>query len=85
MAAHCAKRRARKHHATPEWLNEDDLWMIEEIYHLANLRTKVTGTDWAVDHIIPLQSKRVCGLHVPWNLQVITSSENSVKGNRIES
>jgi 5-methylcytosine-specific restriction endonuclease McrA len=59
--------------------------MIEEIYHLANLRTKVTGIEWNVDHIIPLQSKKVCGLHVPWNLQVITASDNSIKGNRFVS
>lgn len=85
MAAQCAKRRATKLNATPSWLSEDDFWMMEEAYHLAALRTKVTGIKWDVDHIVPLQNKKVCGLHVPWNLQVITASENYRKNNRFES
>lgn len=85
MAAQCAKRRAKKLNATPLWLVSDDLWLIEEIYRLATLRTKVTGIKWAVDHIIPLQSDLVCGLHLPSNLQVITAVDNSIKGNKFVS
>lgn len=82
MSAQCAKRRAKKLNATPSWLSEDDFWWIEEVYHLAKVRSDCTGIKWVVDHIVPLQGKKVCGLHVPWNLQVITSVENSIKGNR---
>lgn len=76
-----ARRRATKLQATPKWLDEDHFWMIKEIYLLASLREKLTNINWEVDHIVPLQGKLVCGLHVPWNLQVITRTENRRKSN----
>ena len=77
-----AKRRGLKKSATPAWLNADDLWMIQEVYELSELRTRITSVEHQVDHIIPLQNKKVCGLHVPWNLQVLTKRENQTKSNK---
>jgi hypothetical protein len=45
-------------------------------------KNKPTG--YSVDHIIPIKNKDVCGLHVPWNLQYITKSENSQKRNKFD-
>lgn len=75
------KRRASKIQRTPVWLNEEDLWIIQEIYELSEHRSKSTGIPHHVDHIIPLQGKNVSGLHVPTNLQIITASENLSKHN----
>jgi len=77
-----AKYRAAYINRTPKWLTNIDKWMIEEAYELAILRTKLTGFEWEVDHIIPLRGKTVSGLHVPANLQVIPKLENAKKGNK---
>jgi hypothetical protein len=69
-----AKRRAMKLKATPSWVN---LKEIEEIYKQA----KSLGL--TVDHIHPLQGENFCGLHVPWNLQLLTKAENSAKSNKL--
>jgi hypothetical protein len=75
-----AKRRAAKLMATPKWLTEDHLRQMEEIYLDAKTRP---GGPWHVDHIYPLISEKVCGLHVPWNLRVISASDNYRKNNRL--
>jgi hypothetical protein len=76
--AYVQARRARKMNATPKWANK---FFIDEIYHLAKLRTKMLGSEWHVDHIVPLKSKRVCGLHVENNLRVIPATQNLEKHN----
>lgn len=77
-----AKRRAYKTKATPNWLDDCQKEEIKLLYLFVAERRKVTGLDLEVDHIVPLRGKTVCGLHVPWNLQVITAEENLKKGNR---
>ena len=71
--------RRRSAAAVVPWANE---FFIREVYDLARLRTKVCGFKWHVDHIVPLRSKLVCGLHVENNLQVIPAAQNQSKGNR---
>jgi len=81
LAATCRKYQASKLQRIPAWLDEDDFWLLEQVYELAALRTKMFGFDWHVDHVIPLQGKRVSGLHVPTNLAVIPYFENCRKNN----
>jgi hypothetical protein len=76
-----AKRRAIKLNATPMWA---DLNAIKTEYQLAKWCSDVTGMSYHVDHIIPLNGKGVCGLHVHWNLQVLPAELNLLKGNRYE-
>lgn len=77
-----ALRRASKNDATPQWLDKEQLSEMRAIYKSCQEISKETGIQHHVDHIIPLVSSTVCGLHVPWNLQIITSEENLSKGNR---
>ena len=74
-----AARMAAQKSATPAWANQ---FFIEEIYDLARLRTKYLGVKHSVDHIVPMTSKLVCGLHVEHNLRVIPHRQNISKLNR---
>ena len=65
---------------SPPWLTEEQLNKIREFYAEAERRTRETGIEHNVDHVVPLGSPVICGLHVPWNLQVLTRVENSKKG-----
>jgi len=78
------KRQAAQINRTPLWLSADELWLIQEIYDLAVIRTNQFGFSWHVDHIVPLQGKLVSGLHVPENLQVIPAIMNIKKHNLFE-
>lgn len=81
-AAKTAKRRSRKREATPNWLTEEHLQQILKFYEESNRLSESTGIKHHVDHIVPLRGKNVCGLHVPWNLRVITAVENLKKRNK---
>lgn len=68
--------------ATPKWLTKEQKLAISMVYREARKLTKLTGVKHVVDHIGPLNGKNSCGLHVPWNLQVIPEEENLRKGRK---
>lgn len=73
-----AKRKATKLKATPAWADSE---VIKGMYQLAAIFNR-TGMNLHVDHIVPLQSDFVCGLHCEANLQLMPASDNISKGNR---
>ncbi len=72
----------RKRKALPGWLSDKHKKDIEEIYLQCEEITKTSGIEHNVDHIVPLRGKLVSGLHVPWNLQILTKEENLRKSNK---
>ena len=78
-----SKRRALEVNATPKWLNKEQQSQIDSLYWLAKLQNELTDECHHVDHIVPLKGKTVCGLHVPWNLQVLTAKDNLSKSNKV--
>lgn len=80
---HTAKRHAQKLQATPPWLTKEQKAEIRAIYVECRRLQEETGVAHNVDHIHPLQGATVCGLHVPWNLQILTQVENCAKHNSL--
>lgn len=76
--------RKMKGKRVPDWLTSSDILAMKCIYQVAAMRNASSDIRWSVDHIIPLNGKTVCGLHVPSNLQVIPLSENLSKGRKYE-
>jgi hypothetical protein len=79
------KYQARKSRAAPSWLTAQHWQSIDAFYAAAATLTDMLPDQYEVDHIVPLHGSNVCGLHVPWNLQILTRSENASKGNRFPS
>lgn len=59
--------------ATPNWANQE---AFKAIYEEARRLTLASGVPHEVDHIVPIQGRKVCGLHVEYNLQILTKCEN---------
>lgn len=72
-------RLALKKQAIPLWYDKK---LCQMFYKLSQEKTKHTGVRHEVDHIVPLKSNIVCGLHCQQNLQVITEYENRSKSNK---
>ena len=69
-----SSRRKRVQQSTPKWLTKEQKKQIRLIYEQSSIDTHV-------DHIVPLKGENVCGLHVPWNLQLLSAEENIRKNN----
>lgn len=82
-AAREAFRRAQKIKATPPWLTEEHKEQIKSMYKERDRLRATTGIMYHVDHIMPLIHKNLCGLHVPWNLQLLPWKENLKKSNKV--
>lgn len=77
-----ARRRAGAIRAVPRWYGEFDAFAMEEASALVRARADITKISWHADHVVPLQSPLVCGLHTWRNIAVIPGVENIRKSNR---
>ena len=78
VLGYASKRYATKRQATPPWVDKK---AIKAVYDEAKKISKEIGIPHQVDHIWPLTHESFSGLHVPWNLRIIPSPQNSAKGN----
>lgn len=73
-------RELRCRQATPTWADMD---IIHYLYKQAKRISEQTGVPHEVDHIYPISHKKMCGLNVHWNMQIITAEQNRRKSNTI--
>lgn len=83
VLANTRRRQTRKMQACPAWLTEPQRRAILEFYKAAENLYKTFGVKFHVDHIVPLRGGTVCGLHVPWNLQLLSAVDNIKKRNSL--
>lgn len=72
------RRKRAKDRSTPEWA---DLDKVRGFYE-ASQALSASGEKYHVDHIVPLTSKLVCGLHNEFNLRVLPAIDNLKKHNK---
>ena len=75
----CSKRRALEMRTSKFEINNYGNTL--KLFKLSNKKTKETGRDYHVDHIVPLQGRLVSGFHVSGNLRVILAKTNMSKHN----
>lgn len=68
--------------STPPWLSREQRAEIMAMHEEAKRLTATTGILHVLDHKEPVNHPDVCGLTVPWNLQIVTWRVNAAKGNR---
>ncbi len=78
---YAAQRKSHVKRATPVWLTEAQKKNIRDIYNLRSKFEDIFGVKYHVDHIIPLRGENICGLNVPWNLQILEAGLNMAKSN----
>lgn len=64
--------------SAPPWV---DRAALREIQETARRLSRETGVPHEVGHIVPLNHPRVCGLTVPWNLEVMPAKRNAAMTN----
>ena len=68
--------------AAPQWLTPEHIEEMRQTYARSSLWA-TTGEPYEVDHVIPRDGNKVCGLHVPWNLQILPRAINRKKGTTV--
>lgn len=74
-----AQHKRRANNKTPDELTE---FVFHEASRLRDSRKELTGISWHIDHIVPINHKEACGLHVAANLQVVPAIWNHKKSNK---
>ncbi len=76
------KYRSKSSEADRRVRNARPLWYINERIEIRRLYLDASKLGLQVDHIVPINSSLVCGLHCLANLRLLSATENQSKSNR---
>ena len=77
------KRLRQMKSATPPWFDREEVRKLEAKRDRLN-RERPEDAPWHIDHVVPLQHRWVCGLHVHTNMRVIPGRGNIAKSNHFD-
>lgn len=87
QAEYFARKRREEavRNATPRCQTAEQRQAVRDLELERNRRNLRDGKNtWHLDHEVPLQNDRVCGLNVAWNLQIVPRRDNLKKSNKFE-
>lgn len=79
VASNRQSNRLLRRRAQPRWLTLIQKAQIREFYEISMAKTRQTGVKHHVDHVFAISGATFNGLHVPWNLQILTATQNDEK------
>jgi len=68
----------------PLWVDRQDRLLLRQLAYRAASLSEMTGVPHVLDHVVPLNHPRVCGLTVLWNLEIVPYTHNARKSNRCD-
>lgn len=77
-----SRKRRNLIRATPSWVDRES---IRRIYNNMIVISDRYHTEFVVHHVVPISHSKVCGLHIPENLKIISKNVKATFGRKFDA